>query len=84
MAEALNLSAATVAALATQLAVPAGPADERGPFISVRRFAYTDANNYSDVLFTGDSSKTLADGSCAANETRRSRVGGSDIPCSRN
>ena len=84
VAEALNLSAATVVAVATQLAAPAGPADERGPFISVRRFAYTDANNYSYVLFTGDSSKTVADGSFAANETRRSMVGGSDIPYSRN
>ena len=81
---ALNLSPTTVQAVAEQLAKPAGPADVRGPFISVRRFTYTDANNYSYVLFTGDSSQQAADGSFSAHDVRGNVSAGSVIPFSRN
>ena len=81
---ALNLSPATVKVVAEQLAKPAGPADVRGAFISVRRFSYTDANNYSYVLFTGDSSQQAADGSFTAHDVRGSVSAGSAIPFSRN
>ena len=83
-AAALNLSPATVMAVAEQLAKPAGPADVRGPFISARRFAYTDANNYNYVLFTGDSSQQASDGSFTAHDVRGNLVAGSAIPFSRN
>jgi trimeric autotransporter adhesin len=58
----LNLKAETIKAVAEQLSKPAGTADLPGPFVSVRRFAYTDANNYSYVLFSGDNSTLDADG----------------------
>ena len=83
-AAALNLSPTTVKGVAEQLAKPAGPADVRGPFISVRRFSYTDANNYSYMLFTGDSSQQAADGSFTAHDVRGSVSAGNAIAFSRN
>ena len=84
VAAALNLSSSTVAAIAEQVGKPAGPADVAGPFISVRRLAYTDANNYSYVLFTGDSSQTSTDGRFTAHEARRNLSNGVHTPFSRN
>ena len=83
-AAALNLSPTTVKGVAEQLAKPAGPADVRGHFISVRRFSYTDANNYSYMLFTGDSSQQAADGSFTAHDVRGSVSAGNAIAFSRN
>ncbi len=81
---ALNLSAATVMAVAAQLSKPAGTADAAGPFVSLRRFAYTDANHYSYTIFTGDSSQTDASGEYLANELRKTQSAGADLPFNRN
>ena len=81
---ALNLSAATVMAVAEQLSKPAGAADAAGPFVSLRRFAYTDANHYSYTIFTGDSSQTDANGEFVANELRKTQSAGADLPFNRN
>ena len=81
---ALNLSAATVVAVAEQLSKPAGTADAAGPFVSLRRFAYTDANNYSYTVFTGDSSQPDASGEYVANELRITQAAGADVPFNRN
>ena len=80
----LNLSAATVAAVADAMARPAGTPDAPGPFVSLRRFAYTDANSYSYTVFTGDNSKTDASGSFTANEIREAQVAGAGAPFNRN
>ena len=82
--ENLNLVASTVAAVAAQVAKPAGTADAPGPFISVRRFAYTDANNYSYTVFTGDSSQLNTAGEYVANEVRKTQTAGADVPYNRN
>ena len=81
---ALNLTAATVKAVAEQLSKPAGTADAAGPFVSLRRFAYTDANNYSYTIFTGDSSQTDGSGEYLANELRKTQSAGADVPFNRN
>lgn len=81
---ALNLSAATVMAVAEQLSKPAGTADAAGPFVSLRRFAYTDANHYSYTVFTGDSSQTDASGEYLASEVRKTQAAGADVPFNRN
>ncbi len=80
----LNLNADTVKTVADALALPAGIADAPGPFVSLRRFAYTDANNYSYTVFTGDSSKTDAAGEYVANEVRKIHEAGADVPFNRN
>ncbi len=80
----LNLSPTTVAAVAAAVSQPTVASDAAGPFVSVRRFAYTDANNYSYQIFTGDSSKTDAAGAWLANEPRASIVNGQAIAFSRN
>ncbi|MDT7833801.1 hypothetical protein [Aquabacterium sp. OR-4] len=82
--EALNLSPGTVAVVAATLAKPAGTSDAAGPFVSVRRFSYTDAANYSYQIFTGDSSKTDSTGAWVAHEPRASMVAGEAIAYSRN
>ncbi|HMC15351.1 MAG TPA: hypothetical protein VKI18_06965, partial [Albitalea sp.] len=82
--EELNLTAATVVAVASQLSKPPAALGTPGPFVSVRRFAYTDANNYSYTVFTGDSSKTDANGEYVANEVRQTIAGGADVPFNRN
>lgn len=84
VAQEMNLSAATVAQVAEVLARPAGTADAAGPFVSVRRFSYTDANNYSYQIFVGDSSQTDASGAWLAHEPRANVVNGESIAFSRN
>lgn len=80
----LNLSATTVKAVAEQVSKPAGAGDVPGPFISVRRFAYSDANNYSYVLFAGDSSALDADGQFSAHDVRKTVLAGANLPFNRN
>jgi len=80
----LNLNATTVKAVAEQVSKPAGAGDVPGPFISVRRFAYTNANNYSYVLFTGDNSKLDADGQFSAHDFRKTVQAGANLPYNRN
>lgn len=80
----LNLSAATAKAVADATLQPAGPAIAPGPFVSVRRFAYTDANNYSYTLFTGDSSKTNGAGEYVASEVRKTLSNSADVAFNRN
>lgn len=80
----LNLSPTTVQAVAAAVAQPTGAADAAGPFVSVRRFTYTDARNYSYQIFTGDSSQTDASGAWLANEPRANVVNGEAIAFSRN
>ncbi len=80
----LNLESGTVKAVAEQLAKPAGTADAPGPFVSLRRFAYTDANNYSYTVFVGDSSKTDTNGEFVASEVRKTVSAGADAPFNRN
>jgi hypothetical protein len=79
-----NLTAASAKAVAEATNKPAGAAGAPGPFLSLRRFAYTDANNYSYTLFTGDSSKTNAAGEFVANEVRKTQAAGADAPYNRN
>ncbi len=79
-----NLNAGTVAAIANVLAQPTGTPDAPGPFISVRRFAYTDAGNYSYTLFTGDSSQLDGSGEFTAHEVRKNVVNTQDVPFNRN
>ena len=80
----MNLNAGSVGAVATALARPAGTPDAPGPFASVRRFAYTDANNYSYTLFVGDSSVTDAAGRFKSSEVRQTVSAGSEFPYNRN
>ncbi len=80
----MNLTASSVGAVATALARPAGTADAPGPFVSVRRFAYADANNYSYTLFVGDSSVTGSDGRFKATEVRQTLSAGTELPYNRN
>ena len=81
-----NLSAATAKAVAEATIKPSSAAVviTPGPFISVRRFAYSDANNYSYILFTGDSSKTNTAGEFAASEVRKTLTNSADVPFNRN
>ena len=80
----LNLNVTTVKAVAEQVSKAAGAGDVPGPFISVRRFAYTDANNYSYVLFTGDNSALDADGQFSADDVRKTVSFGANLPFNRN
>lgn len=80
----LNLSPTTVAQVAAAVSQPSVAGDAAGPFVSVRRFTYTDANNYSYQLFTGDSSQTDASGAWLAHEPRANVVNGEAIAFSRN
>ncbi len=80
----MNLTAATVAAVASQVSLPAGTADAPGPFVSLRRFAYADANNYSYTVFVGDSSVQDTGGRYKASEVRVSMSGGTAFPYNRN
>ena len=81
-----NLSAATVAdqaAFAVATAAPVAAAAATGPFVSVRRFAYTDANNYQLQAFVGDNT-TGADGTYPFNEVRANVAAGVSQPFNRN
>ncbi len=80
----MNLSASSVRAVATALARPPSAPDAPGPFVSVRRFAYTDANNYSYTIFVGDSSVTGSDGRFKATEVRQTLSAGTEFPYNRN
>lgn len=80
----LNLSATTVQAVAAAVSTTGVAGDAAGPFVSVRRFTYTDASNYSYQLFTGDSSQTDASGAWLASEPRANVVNGEAIAFSRN
>ena len=80
----LNLSAGTVQAVAAALAQAAGTSDTPGPFISLRRFSFVDAANYSYTVFTGDNSQLDAQGEFVANEVRKSQAAGADAPFNRN
>lgn len=81
-----NLSAATAAAQAAQATLLASaPADSGtpGPFVSVRRFTYTDAGNHVVQAFVGNSTPGT-DGSYKAHEVRVNRVVGEALPFNRN
>jgi hypothetical protein len=81
-----NLTAATVVAQAqaqTQLTAPL-QAQTAGPFVSVRRFTYTDPQNYSYQLFVGDSSQADAQGRYVAHEVRKTLVAGAEQAFNRN
>ena len=80
----MNLSDTTVQAVAAAVAQPTVAGDAAGPFVSVRRFTYTDAGNYSYQLFTGDSSQSDASGAWLAHEPRASLVHGEAVAFSRN
>ena len=82
--DAQNLSAASVRAMAEQLARPAGTGDPAGPFVSLRRFAYTDASNYSYTVFVGDSSVLDSAGKFKASEVRQTLSAGTVLPFNRN
>ena len=80
-----NLAPATVveqAAVAATIASPLAPSAP-GPFVSVRRFTYTDANNYQLQAFVGDST-LLTDGRFKASEVRANVVAGAAQPFNRN
>lgn len=71
------------AAIAQAFANPL-PAGAPGPFVSLRRFAWTDANNHQLVAYVGDSSQIASDGSFAVSEMRVNKSAGSDVPFNRN
>jgi trimeric autotransporter adhesin len=81
---AFNLSAQTVGALAELSAQVTATPDAPGPFISLRRFAYTDANNYSYTLFSGDASAVDSKGEFTSHEVRVNQVAGAEVPYLRN
>jgi hypothetical protein len=80
-----NLSAATVAQQAQVAAALAAPSasDPPGPFVSVRRFTFTDADNHFVQVFLGDSSQ-LTDGEFVASESRIHQADGRAVAFNRN
>lgn len=83
----LGITAATVAQQAAQAtllmeAAADTVASTPGPFVWVRDLRYTDANNWSYRLFTGDD-VPQADGARYAHEIRRQRVSGNNRPFNR-
>lgn len=81
---AMNLGADTAVALANVLTAPSTTPDPAGPFVSLRRFAYADANNYSYTVFVGDSSQKDGAGEFVAHEMRKSLAASADQPYNRN
>ena len=81
-----NLSAGTVAAQAQAQAQLSAPlqAFTPGPFVSVRRFTYTDAANYFYQVFVGDSTQTHANGRYVASEVRKTLQAGAEQAFNRN
>jgi hypothetical protein len=80
-----NLSATTVAEQATFVlgtTTPPAPV-ATGPFVSLRRFTYTDANNYQFQAFVGDSTPE-ANGTFKVSEARANLVGGVNQAFNRN
>ncbi len=81
----LNLSESSAAAVAEALARPANIEPEAaGPVVSLRRFSFSDAGNYSVVLFAGDSRAPDAQGRYRASEVRATMAGGVAQPFNRN
>ena len=80
----LNLDETTVGKVVDALMQPTVASDAAGPFVSVRRFTYTDAGTYSYQIFTGDSSKTDTGGAWLASEPRANLANGEAIAFSRN
>lgn len=81
-----NLTPDTVreqAEAAAALSSAGAAAGAGGPFVSVRRFTWTDADNHQLQAFVGDSS-ALSEGRYAASEVRAHRVGGAEQPFNRN
>jgi trimeric autotransporter adhesin len=82
-----NLNAGTVVAQAqvqAQLAAPLQSLGAPGPFVSLRRFTYTDANNFSYQVNVGDSSQVDSQGRFAASEVRKTLQGGAEQFFNRN
>ncbi len=80
-----NLSATTVAeqaAFVLGTTAPPTPA-ANGPFVSLRRFTYTDANNYQLQAFVGDDTPG-SDGTFKVSEVRTNLVAGVNQPFNRN
>lgn len=80
-----NLNPASVAEQAglAKSALVLPPATPPGPFFSVRRFTYTDADNHQLQAFVGDSTPG-SDGTFLAHEARVHRAAGADLPFNRN
>ena len=81
-----NLTPDTVreqAEAAAALGSAGAAAGAGGPFVSVRRFTWTDADNHQLQAFVGDSS-ALSEGRYAASEVRAHRVGSAEQPFNRN
>lgn len=81
-----NLDATTAAKqaeMAQQVATAPAPSAATGPFFSVRRFSYADANNHQLQAFVGDSTPGT-DGSFLANEVRVHQINGVEQPFNRN
>lgn len=80
-----NLSAATVGVQASFALAVAGRQPEGTPvdFVSVRRFSYENAGNYSVFAFVGNSTPD-ADGRYAASEWRQTLAAGQAQPFNRN
>jgi hypothetical protein len=81
-----NLNAGTVVAQAQVQAQLAAPlqAQTAGAFVSVRRFTYTDADNFSYQINVGDSSQVDAQGRYFANEVRKTLLVGTEQYFNRN
>ena len=82
-----NLTAGTIADIAEAAKLVAStPVSNAapGPFFSMRRFTWTDAQNHQLQAFVGDSSVTDANGRFAASEARVNRSGGVNLPFNRN
>jgi hypothetical protein len=80
-----NLSAATIAQQAQVAAALTAPpaSDSAGPFVSVRRFTYTDADNRFVLAFPGDSSPPTDD-EFVASESRIHQVDAQAVAFNRN
>lgn len=81
-----NISSNTVAEAAELAEAVAAPpvATPAGPFLSVRRFTYAGAGDYSFQVFRGDSSVTDGNGAFLADELRSTVSGGAEVPFNRN
>lgn len=83
---AANLTPANTTAQAQAQAQFAAPlqAATPGAFVSVRRFTYTDANNFAYQLFVGDSRQVDAAGRFVAHDVRKTVQAGVEQPFNRN
>jgi hypothetical protein len=80
-----SATVATQAQVATTIATASPPvvSTTPTPFVSLRDFRYTDANNWSYRVFTGDD-VLQADGFKYSNDVRKQLVGGVDTAFNRN